>query len=207
VTGKGRRSHGADGRDLSLRGSETEHAEAQVARFRATPDGVTARFAAPQARIVRDLVAQIAALVSGDKPPGEPGELAAELGLSESTALPDDPVLARLLPDGYAGDPEAAGEFRRYTEQGLRDGKVAAARTVLDTLPARGGRVRLTEADAQAWLRALNDVRLALGVRLGVTDDFDEPGSEIDPSDPRSAYVWVYHWLAYLQESLVDALS
>jgi hypothetical protein len=188
-------------------GAKTEHAEAQVARFRATPDGVTARFAAPQARIVRDLVAQIAELVSGDKSPSEPGELAAELGLSESTALPDDPVLARLLPDGYAGDPEAAGEFRRYTEQGLRDGKVAAARTVLDTLPARGGRVRLTEADAQAWLRALNDVRLALGVRLGVTDDFDEPGSEIDRSDPRSAYVWVYHWLAYLQESLVDALS
>jgi uncharacterized protein DUF2017 len=210
VTGKSRRSGGADGRDQSLRGSETEHAEAQVARFRATTGGVTARFAAPQARIVRDLVAQIAVLVSGDKPPGEagePGELAAELGLSESTALPDDPVLARLLPDGYAGDPEAAGEFRRYTEQGLRDGKVAAARTVLDTLPAKGGRVRLTEADAQAWLRALNDVRLALGVRLGVTDDFDEPGSEIDPSDPRSAYVWVYHWLAYLQESLVDALS
>ena len=210
MTGKDSRSRDADGPGLSQCGSETEHAEVQVARFRATPAGVTARFAAPQARIVRDLVAQIAVLVSGDKPPGEPGEtgeLAAELGLSGSTALPDDPVLARLLPDGYAGDPEAAGEFRRYTEQGLRDGKVAAARTVLDTLPARGGRVRLTEADARAWLRALNDVRLALGVRLGVTDDFDEPGSEIDAGDPRSAYVWVYHWLAYLQESLVDALS
>ena len=78
---------------------------------------------------------------------------------------------------------------------------------MLDTLPARGGRVRLTEADAQAWLRALNDVRLALGVRLGVTDDFDELPGQIDPGDPRATYVWVYHWLAYLQESLVDALS
>ena len=37
-------------------------------------------------------------------------------------------------------------------------------------MPARGGRVRLSPPDAQAWLRALNDVRLALGVRLGVTD-------------------------------------
>ena len=178
-----------------------------MARFRATSGGVTARFAAPQARIVRDLVGQIAVLVGGDQPAGQQDEFAAELGLSDSTELPEDPVLARLLPDGYAEDPEAAGEFRRYTEQGLRDGKVAAARTVLDTLPARGGRVRLTEADARAWLRALNDVRLALGVRLGVTDDFDELPGGSDADDPRSTFVWVYHWLAYLQESLVDALS
>jgi Domain of unknown function (DUF2017) len=193
--------------DLPADGKEAEFAEALVAGFRATSGGVTARFAAPQARIVRDLVGQIAVLVAGDPAAGQPDELAAELGLSDSTELPDDPVLARLLPDGYAEDPESAGEFRRYTEQGLRDGKVAAARTVLDTLPAKGGRVRLTEADARAWLRALNDVRLALGVRLGVTDDFDEQGNEIDSDDPRAAYVWVYHWLAYLQESLVDALS
>jgi hypothetical protein len=79
--------------------------------------------------------------------------------------------------------------------------------TVLETLPAKGGRVRLTEADAQAWLRALNDVRLALGVRLGVTDDFEADTRKVDSSDPRSAYIWIYQWLAFLQESLVDALS
>ena len=198
---------GAGDDDVAARGDDAEHAEAPVAGFRPTSGGVTARFAAPQARIVRDLVAQIAVLVGGEEQAGQRDELAAELGLSDSTGLPEDPVLARLLPDGYTEDPEAAGEFRRYTEQGLRDGKVAAARTVLDTLPARGGRVRLTEADAQAWLRALNDVRLALGVRLGVTDEFDDLSAEIDPGDPRSAYVWVYQWLAFLQESLVDALS
>ena len=178
-----------------------------MAGFRATQGGVTARFAAPQARIVRDLVSQVAELIGGDQPARDADDFADQLGLSDNTALPDDPVLARLLPDGYQQDPEAAGEFRKYTERGLRDGKVAAAMTVLETLPARGGRVRLSEPDAQAWLRALNDVRLALGVRLGVTDDFDERSGEIDPADPRSAYVWVYHWLAYLQESLVDALS
>ena len=178
-----------------------------MAGFRATQGGVTARFAAPQARIVRDLVSQVAELIGGDQPARGAADFADQLGLSDNTALPDDPVLARLLPDGYQQDPEAAGEFRKYTERGLRDGKVAAAMTVLETLPARGGRVRLSEADAQAWLRALNDVRLALGVRLDVTDDFEERSGEIDPADPRSAYVWVYHWLAYLQESLVDALS
>ena len=45
---------------------------------------------------------------------------------------PDDPVLERLLPDGYSEDEEGAedanADFRRYTERGLRDGKVANAR-------------------------------------------------------------------------------
>ena len=116
-------------------------------------------------------------------------------------------MLARLLPDGYRDDPEASGEFRRYNEQDLRSGKVAAARTVLATLPPSGGRVRLSEQEAGAWLRALNDVRLALSVRLGVTEEFDAQVAEITADDPRSAYVWVYQWLAFLQDSLVEALS
>ena len=158
-----------------------------MARFRASQGGVTARFGAAQARIVRDLVSQVAELLGAD-PETETDEghgangsggqdLEAGFGLTDATEAPRDPVLARLLPDAYRDDPEAAGEFRRYTELSLRDGKVAAARTVLGTLPARGGRVRLSQPDAEAWLRALNDVRLALGVRLGVTDDFEEVGT------------------------------
>jgi hypothetical protein len=195
-----------------------------VAGFRASSGGATARFAAAQAAIIRSLVSQVAELVGGDATPrpgpqaaadeqlaaelglGELG-LAEQLGLAESAVLPDDPILARLLPDAYADDPDAAGEFRRYTELGLRSGKVAAAQTVLDTLPASGGRVRLSEADARAWLRALNDVRLSLGVVLGVTDDFEDTARGLSPDDPRAAYVGVYQWLAYLQESLVDALE
>jgi Domain of unknown function (DUF2017) len=178
-----------------------------MAGFRASSGGVTARFAAAQARIVRDLVGQVADLLGGERTDVGTGDLADELGLSDAAGPPEDPILARLLPDAYRGDPEAAGEFRRYTEISLRDGKVAAAMTVLETLPAKGGRVRLTESDAQAWLRALNDVRLALGVRLGVTDEFEADSREVDATDPRSAYIWIYQWLAYLQESLVDALS
>jgi hypothetical protein len=200
--------------------------EVLMARFRATSDGASARFNAAQATIIRDLVGQIVELINEaaaapepgrqggpghqggpDDGPVSPDEFAAMIGLTENTKLPDDPVLARLLPDAYSEDPEAAGEFRRYTEQGLRSGKAAAARTVLATLPPGGGRIRLSEPEAQAWLRALNDVRLALGVRLDVDDEFDEWADEIGPEDPRSPVIGVYQWLAYLQDSLVRALS
>lgn len=204
-------------------GSDQGSLEELMAGFRATSGGATARFGAAQATILRELVGQIAELISEDWPGaagpagGEPGwpdngpagpdDLAAMIGLTDNAKPPDDPVLARLLPDAYRDDPEASGEFRRYTEQGLRSGKVAAARTVLATLPAGGGRVRLSGPEAQAWLRALNDVRLALGVRLEVTDDFDDRVEGIAPDDPRAAYIDVYHWLAFLQETLVRALS
>ena len=134
-------------------------------------------------------------------------DLAAQLGLTDDSKLPADPILARLLPDAYADDPQASGEFRRYTELSLRSGKVAAAQTVLATLPAHGGRVRLSEPEAQAWLRALNDVRLSLGVILSVTDDFEDQLAGMPEDDPRAAYVGVYQWLAALQDSLVGALS
>ncbi len=187
--------------------------------------GVTARFAASQASIIRALVSQVEELIAGpaDEDGTAPGvggaaaglggaargpldDVAALLGNPGPAAPPDDPVLARLLPDAYRDDTEAAGEFRRFTEQELRSGKLAAAQTVLDTLPEEGGRVELTQEDAQVWLRALNDVRLALGVRLDITEDTAQRTQNLDPADPRSAYLWVYDWLTYLQETLVRAL-
>jgi hypothetical protein len=141
-----------------------------------------------------------------EKPPDPLDDLARLLGQTGPATPPDDPVLARLLPDAYADDTEAAGDFRRFTEQELRNGKAAAARTVLATLPEDGGRVRLSEEEAQVWLRALNDVRLALGVRLSITEDFDARAADLDPADPRSAYMWIYDWLTFLQETLVRAL-
>ena len=174
--------------------------------FRATRrGGATARFTADEATLVRGLVSQVAELM-GDEDSGSPDDLEEMLKLSDSVRPPDDPVLARLLPDAYPDDAAAAGEFRRYTENSLRAGKVAAARTLLATLPSDGGRVRLSGEDAQAWLRALNDVRLALGVRLEVTENWEEMVERLRPDDPRAAGLWVYDWLTVLQETLVEAL-
>ena len=205
--------------------------EETTGAFRRSRGRVSARFTAAQAVILRNLVSQVAELMGdrggsrrgrpgrgpdvgpagqGPAGPGEPApsmeELAAMIGAAGPTSPPEDPVLARLLPDAYRDDPEAAGEFRRYTEQGLRSGKVAAAQTVLDTLPAEGGQVRLGPEDAQAWLRALNDVRLAIGTVLGITEDYEDELEAASWADPRSAYLEVYHWLGYVQDSLVRAL-
>jgi hypothetical protein len=204
--------------------------EETTGAFRRSRGRVSARFTAAQAVILRNLVSQVAELMGtvaepgaadptvagspagqGSAGPGEPAlsleELAAAIGASGPTSPPEDPVLARLLPDAYRDDPEAAGEFRRYTEQDLRSGKVAAAQTVLDTLPAGGGHVRLKPEDAQAWLRSLNDVRLAIGTVLGITEDYEDEMEAASWTDPRSAYLEVYHWLGYVQDSLVRALS
>jgi hypothetical protein len=179
-----------------------------AASFRPVPGGAVAFFEQPQAGVIRSLVGQVAELVSADaEAGGESGNLEAELGLSSHASAPDDPVLARLLPDAYSEDAAAAAEFRRYTEETLRSGKVASAQIVLASLPADGGEVRLTEPECQQWLRALNDVRLALSVRLGITDEDDDLTEHFEVDDPRSAYVWVYQWLAYLQDSLLDSLT
>jgi hypothetical protein len=181
-----------------------------AAAFRPVPGGAAAFFEQAQAGVIRSLVSQIAELVSADSNAAETGpdsnDMEAQLGLSSHAELPDDPVLARLLPDGYSDDPLASAEFRRYTEETLRSGKVASAQAVLSSLPPGGGEVRLSEAECQQWLRALNDVRLALSVRLGITDENEDLSERLLPGDPRSAYIWVYQWLAYLQDSLLEAL-
>jgi uncharacterized protein DUF2017 len=193
--------------------------------------GARARLAAAEASLLRNLVGQIMALVdeggagedsagqgsagqgsAGQGSAGDPGDatlaaLEAMLHEPGSPLAPEDPVLARLLPDAYRDDPEAAGEFRKYTEPSLRSAKHQAAQTMLDSLPESGGRIQLTGDQALAWLKALNDVRLALGVRLGVTEDFEEQWGRLKPDDPQWSAFEVYAWLGAVQESLVQALA
>ena len=98
-------------------------------------------------------------------------------------------MLARLFPDAYPDDQEAAAEFRRYTESGLRESKQSNARTALATLDAPGTEHRLTDVEVQAWLGALNDLRLALGTRLDVTEDWHAQAAALDRRRPRAGPV------------------
>ena len=67
--------------------------------------------------------------------------------------------------------------------------------------------MKLSADQARDWLRALNDVRLMFGVRLEVTEDFEDQIVGLDPKDPRVAAFEVYGWLGAVQESLVHALG
>ena len=193
--------------------------------FRRTRDGGVSVWLPPgEATLLRTLVVPVLDLLGETGRPGEAGSPEAPGGTAddldrllaeaveaaeaaEAPSIPDDPVLARLLPDAYQDDPEAAGEFRKYTESSLREAKKYFAQTLLDTLPPSGGRVRLTGDQARDWMRALNDVRLMFGVRLEVTEDFEEQFAALAPDDPKVAAFEVYGWLGAVQESLVRALD
>lgn len=140
--------------------------------------------------------------------PEEAGEdpLHRLVGIAESAERPEDPALARLFPDAYLDDTEAAADFRRFTERSLRDTKVAQATTALETLRRSGEKVTLTDPEARAWLGALNDLRLALGSRLAITEDAAEEFAALPDDDPRAATYHVYDWLTFLQDSLVRSL-
>jgi hypothetical protein len=191
--------------------------------FRPTKDGgASVRLSAGEATLLRTLVVPVMELLGeGGEPGGGQADKASEVADDPASVLddlerlfnedaptaPQDPVLARLLPDAYTGDPQAAGEFRKYTEFSLREAKKYFAQTLLDTLPPNGGRIKLTGDQARDWLRALNDVRLMFGVRLEVAEDFEEQLAALSPEDPKVAAFEVYGWLGAIQESLVRALA
>jgi hypothetical protein len=132
--------------------------------------------------------------------------LAAMVGITSHDTPPEDEVLLRLLPNAYA-DQVDASEFRRYTESTLRQKKQAhamAMRTNLKT--ATDGIVEIDRNGANDWLGAINDVRLALGVRLNVEENSPEELQLLKPDDPMHGVYAVYSWLGWLQESLLEAV-
>jgi uncharacterized protein DUF2017 len=182
-------------------------------RFRRGRGGVTVTVDPGEAGVIRGLVEQLLLLLA-DEAHGAPevpvdDPLAEQLGIGAPAQAPEDPVLARLLPDAYRDDPQASAEFRRYTQRDLVTAKREAAEQVLADLARPGERLVLGDGPAHAWLGVLNDLRLALGTRLGVTDD--EEGSQeryesLDDDDPQRPIWTVYLWLGWLQETLVRSL-
>jgi hypothetical protein len=185
-----------------------------VQGFKRTRGGVVASLSATEVAVLGDLLRQLIGLLEERVPDNqaERHPLAELVGMDEEASgeAPEDPALARLLPDAYRDNEELAGEFRRFTEADLREGKTSAATLMLTSLPTAGGQVVLGEDGANAWLGGLNDLRLTLGTRLDVTEntyaDFEELSRD-SPEDPRLAALSVFVWLGYLQETLVDALS
>ena len=200
-------------------------------KFRTTRKGIRASLEPMESAVLAQCAADLLELLGGpddQDPLAAPGirdPLAELVGMpSGEVTPPQDPALARLLPDAYrppasaesadsansAADPrdgleQASADFRRYTDADLRAGKRAAASTVLISLHSAGGTMVLDREQADAWLGFLNDVRLTLGTRLGVTEDTDPDDGDDD--DPRTQALQIYSWLGWVQESLLHALS
>ena len=123
-----------------------------------------------------------------------------------------DPALDRLLPDAHRGDDAVAAEFRRLTEEGLRQRKSANLDVAMERLAAAADdEVALDESQAPAFLMALTDVRLLLGERMGMRTEEDAERLHaamevIDDDDPLGYAMAWYDFLTWLQETLTQAL-
>lgn len=192
-----------------MNGFERHHSGAVIAAFNVF-----------EADLLRNLAQQVVELLRSEQ--AEPTEhedpLAALFDFNGPADEPDDPVLLRLFPTAYEEDPEAAGEFRRYTEPALRAGKERNALQVIEDLEDAGLPyepeddslmidLELDEPSAMAWLLALNDIRLAIATRLGITEDDHEFWESLPEEDPRSHAHDIYEWTGWVQETLVAAID
>ena len=197
--------------------------------FRRKGSGARTRYAAQldplERATVAGLMEQVHDLLDPPAPAPEGGDdfasIVAGLGMGVTVAAEDqadldpddaerDPALDRLLPTANRQDDEVAAEFRRLTETGLRQRKAAALESSAALL--RGDdKLRLDEGEAQAFLKALTDVRLVLGERMGLRTDDDvdvlEAAAEsLDPDDPLGYALAVYDFLTWLQETLASSM-
>jgi hypothetical protein len=161
--------------------------------FHRRGSGCVARLDAVESEVLRDVLTQVMELVADD--------------LDRA-----DPVIARLFPDFYPDDPGTSGDLHQYTDEDLKAAKLEQAGAVVGSLPRGGGTVHLDEEQAEMWLRALTDARLALGLQIDVRDDTDleaeiDDAVASDPTSPRVQQLSVYAFLTLLQASLVEALA
>jgi hypothetical protein len=165
-----------------------------------------AHFDESEKEVLLNLIEQLIELLAERVDHGHEDPLAAMVGITSHDSLPDDEVLRRLLPNAYADEVQSS-EFRRYTESTLRGKKQAHAMSMRMHLKSSDdGIVDLDHDNANAWLGALNDIRLALGVRLKVEQNSSEQLELLPPDDPMRGVYAVYTWLGWMQESLLNAL-
>lgn len=160
-----------------------------VMRVLSSPGGaVSLSLASAEREMLSNLTGEIIALLE-EREMDDPGEAR-------------DPAITRLLPDAYNDDPEAAAEFRHFTEDDLANAKSNDAAEVASALNKHDP-IILDARSIHPWLRTLTDLRLAISVRLGISND-DEQG--VVTAESKQARQ-IYQWLGYLQEYLLDALE
>jgi hypothetical protein len=139
-----------------------------------------------EADVLRNLTGEMLALLDSELPPG-------------------DPVGSRLFPDAY-NDVEEEKAYRDLVGDDLRNLKLQNTGMIRSQLGAEGeAELELTGDETHAWLSLLTDMRLAIGARLGVTEEMMQ--AEPDPRDPEVTAMSVLHWLGWLQEATLEKLG
>jgi Domain of unknown function (DUF2017) len=174
-----------------------------VASVERSGDAVRVSLDGDEVAVLANLAEQVVTMLEPDAAPAR-DPLEDLVGLSGGPVpAPDDPALQRLLPDGYA-DAGAAVEFRRLTDGELRGVKTAALRRLVADVGAGDVDLELAPDAVDAWLQALNDVRLVVGTRLDIQEDTGR--RRIKADDPRVPLFMVYDWLTALQDRLVEVV-
>ncbi len=167
-----------------------------------------------EAALLKNLVSAMIGLLDERESSSPADELEEITGIKTGNSKPPpDPTLRRLLPDFYKSDDDddpwaetsdsLNAALRSLHEPEIINAKRVAAQQLLDTIPDNGGRFELTEEAANAWIAAVNDIRLTLGVML----EIGPHGPDRVPADhPLAAHFDVYQWLTVLQEYLVLVL-
>ena len=175
------------------------------------PDGaILLRLSPNQRAIVRALVDDLRTIVGEESPtpgmsdadaPGDGDVPDAANAEDDRSTSPADPVLARLYPDARPDDPAWSGRFRDLVRGELDEGRRRNIHVVEETLEARS----LDDDQAESWLHVLNDLRLVLGTRLGVTEEDED--APFDPEDEDAAVKVVYAYAGLLESQFVDVLA
>lgn len=110
-------------------------ADGVTVKFIPRPDrSLTLVLTPDEAALLDQLVIQLIDLLNGHSGTAlDPDPLFASLEVGGSDRLPEDPALARLFPNAYASDGNAA-QFRQVTEQGLLNRKLHDAIEVTSDL-------------------------------------------------------------------------
>lgn len=169
--------------------------------------GITGSLEAPERELLIKLFDDVVTTLEPETAEDE-DPLAAMLGITEDARPPEDPALRRLLPTASA-DEDEAGEFRRFTERGIREAKIAHLK--MAAMDCESPKLVLDEEHARAFAAALNDVRLVLAARLDIQDEEDAQrvASYTDwdqATDVESYMSLVYQFVSWLQDSLMEAM-
>lgn len=163
--------------------------------FRREGDDLVAEVDPGEREVLATVVSDVAELLGGGRladrePGGAVPDASPTLRLRlDPLPVPDDPAVLRLLPDASRDDRAVAAEFRRLTEDDLRQQKIDRLADLFDALGGAGAdapgtaapvTLRVPKARAAALAATLTDVRLVLGDRLGVTDEEASARLEVD---------------------------